>query len=163
MNTTSGWTRSHRFPAPPAIERVSLGSYPTYAEAQSVVEQLAKARFELETTQIVGTDLRLVEQVTGPLTWARALVAGMASGAWFGLFVGLLLSIVADTTLLRALSWGIGWGLVFGAVFAVIGYGMTRGRRDFTSRSATVPTRFDVLVETAHADHARAALAGGPR
>jgi hypothetical protein len=162
VNTTTGWTRSSRLPASTAIERVSLGSYPTYAEAQSVVEQLAKAQFELETTQIVGSDLRLVEQVTGPLTWARAVLAGVASGAWFGLFVGLLLSIVADTTFLRVLSWGIGWGVVFGAVFAAMGYGMTRGRRDFTSRSATVPNRFEVLVEASHADHAHAALASRP-
>src|SRR3712207_8985496 len=38
---------------------------------------------------IIGSDLRMVERVTGRLSWGRAIGAGAASGAWFGLFVGL--------------------------------------------------------------------------
>jgi hypothetical protein len=150
-------------PAEPVGEQVSLGSYTTYDEAQRVVDYLADHDFEVETTQIIGSDLRMVEQVTGRLTWARAVLSGAASGAWFGVFVGLLLSILHTTTLLVAMAWGLGWGVVFGGVFAAVGYAMTGGRRDFTSLSMTVPSRFEVLVAAAHSGHARTVLAGTPR
>ena len=42
---------------------------------------------------IVGTELKQVERVTGRLTYARAAMAGAASGLWMGLFVGFLLSL----------------------------------------------------------------------
>jgi hypothetical protein len=150
-------------PAQPTLEQVSLGSYTTYAEAQSVVDYLADHHFEVQATQIIGSDLLMVEQVTGRLTWPRALLSGVASGAWFGVFVGLLLSILSTTTFLRAMAWGLSWGVLFGGVFAAVGYGMTGGRRDFTSRSVTVPSRFEVLVAAGHSDHARTVLAGTPR
>ncbi len=145
------------------VEQVSLGSYTDYAEAQRTVGYLADHDFEVETTQIIGSDLHLVEQITGRLTWPRALLSGAASGAWFGLFVGLLLSILTLTTFSRALMFGIGWGLVFGIGFAAIGYALTRGRRDFTSLSATVPSRYEVLVDAAHGRRAHSVLAGMPR
>jgi hypothetical protein len=144
-------------------EQVSLGSYATYAEAQSVVDYLADQHFEVETTQIIGSDLRMVEQVTGRLTWPRALLSGAASGAWFGVFVGLLLSVLTATTFLRSMVWGLTWGVLFGGAFAAVGYGLTGGRRDFTSRSAIVPSRFEVLVAAAHSEHARTVLAGAAR
>ncbi|WNV84826.1 general stress protein [Umezawaea sp. Da 62-37] len=143
--------------------QVSLGSFATYGEAQSVVEYLAGHQFEVRTTQIIGSDLRVVEQVTGRLTWPRAILAGMASGAWFGVFVGLVFSFLSTSTVLVAIGFGIGWGLLFGGVFGAAGYGLTRGRRDFTSLSATVPSRFEVLVADSHADRARTVLATANR
>ena len=147
----------------PAIEQASLGTFTAYAEAQHVVDYLADHDFEVATTQIVGTDLRMIEQITGRLTWPRAILSGVASGAWFGLFVGLLLSILSTVTFGRALVFGLTWGVLFGAVFAAVGYAMTRGRRDFTSRSITVPSRYEVLVAATHADSARTTLAAMSR
>jgi hypothetical protein len=141
-------------------EQVSLGSYSAYTEAQRTVDYLADHDFEVETTQIIGSDLRMVEQVTGRLTWARVLLSGAASGAWFGLFVGLLLSVLTLTTFGQAMLFGISWGLVFGVGFAAIGYALTRGRRDFTSLSATVPSRFEVLVDAAHPQRATTVTLG---
>jgi len=140
-------------------EQVSLGLYPTYAEAQSVVDYLADQHFEVQTTQIIGSDLRMIEQVTGRLTWQRAVLTGAASGAWFGAFVGLVLSVLSTTTFPLALVTGLSWGALFGVAFSAVGYRLTRGRRDFTSRSATVPTSFEVLVAAAYGDHARTLLA----
>ena len=144
----------------PASEQVSLGSYTDYADAQRTVDYLADHDFEVENTQIIGSDLHLVEQITGRLTWTRALLSGAASGAWFGLFVGLLLSILTLAPFGRALIFGISWGLVFGIGFAAISYAMTRGRRDFTSLSATVPSRYEVMVAAAHGQRAGTVLAG---
>ncbi|MEO5874425.1 MAG: general stress protein [Streptosporangiaceae bacterium] len=148
------------FSAPPLSEQTSLGTYATYEEAQRVVDYLADHEFQVATTQIIGTDLRMVEQITGRLTWPRALLSGAASGAWFGIFVGLLINILGATSFLRALTFGLTWGLLFGVGFAAVGYAMTAGRRDFTSLSATVPSKFEVLVLSDHAEQARSVLAG---
>lgn len=143
----------------PQADQVSLGSFGTYAAAQRMVDYLADHHFEVEHTQVIGSDLRMVEQITGRLTWPRALLSGVAGGAWFGVFVGVLLSVLTDTTFLAAITWGPGWGVAFGGIFAAVRYALTGGRRDFTSRSATIPSRFEVLVATPYADHARTVLA----
>lgn len=147
----------------PRGEQVLLGSYNTYDEAQYVVDHLADHHFQVETTQIIGSDLRMVEQVTGRLTWPKAILSGMASGAWLGVFIGLLLSILSSASFLRIMTFGVLWGVLFGGIFVAVGYGLTRGRRDFTSRSAIVPSRFVVLVAVEHHDHARALLAAEAR
>ena len=51
---------------------VPIGSYPTYAKAQEAVDYLSDNQFPVENVTIIGTDLRLVEQVTGRLTRGRA-------------------------------------------------------------------------------------------
>ncbi|HEY3436197.1 MAG TPA: general stress protein, partial [Actinotalea sp.] len=70
-----------------------IASYPTYLEAQKAVDHLSDKAFPVQHVTIVGTDLRMVERVTGRLTYSRVALAGLASGAWFGLFVGVLLSM----------------------------------------------------------------------
>jgi hypothetical protein len=53
-----------------------------YSQAQQVVDSLADRRFPVENVSIVGSDLRLVEQVISRLATARAAPAVAASGAW---------------------------------------------------------------------------------
>ena len=48
---------------------------------------------------------------------------------------------------------------MFGLVFAAVGYGATRGRRDFTSASQMVAGRYDVLCQPRNAEKARELLA----
>ena len=110
---------------------------------------------------IIGSDLKMVEKVTGRLTWGRALAAGAAAGAWWGLFVGLLLGIFADdgSNWLASVLSGLLIGLVFGALFGGMGYAATQGRRDFTSTSRITASRYDVMCEPSRAEEARAALA----
>jgi hypothetical protein len=144
----------------PSGGQVSPGVYPTYTQAQRVVDHLADNRFEVETTQIVGSDLRLVEQVTGRQTWFTVIAWGVATGVWFGLLIGLVLSIVDSTSVLGSILWGVSWGAVFWTAFAVFDYALSRGRRDFTSLTVTVPSTFEVLVDAEAADRARSILAG---
>ena len=137
-----------------------VGSYATYEEAQRAVDHLADSDFPVRDVTIVGVDLMLVERVIGRLTWGRVLVSGAASGAWFGLFVGLLLGLFTSTgSGLVPILVGLASGVVFGLVFAAVGYGASRGRRDFTSTSQMVAGRYDVLCQPRNAEKARELLA----
>ncbi|TFV63109.1 UNVERIFIED_ORG: hypothetical protein E4P37_15735 [Bacillus sp. AZ43] len=140
---------------------VQVGSYDSYEQAQAAVDHLSDQKFAVENVTIVGSDLRMVERVTGRLTLGRAIGAGAAAGAWWGLFVGLLLGIFSTD--------GSGWvgsvlsgllaGVVFGAIFGGMGYAATQGRRDFVSTSKIEAGRYDVLCNPAQAEEARAHLA----
>ncbi len=140
---------------------VQVGSYEDYQHAQRAVDFLADNQFPVEDVTIIGSDLRMVERVTGRLSWGRAIGAGAASGAWFGLFVGLLLGIFAadGSSWVGSVLSGLLIGLVFGAVFGAVGYSATRGKRDFTSTSQVVAGRYDVMCNPRSAEQARAALA----
>ena len=143
-----------------------VGSYATYEEAQRAVDHLADSDFPVRDVTIVGVDLMLVERIVGRLTWGRVLASGAASGAWFGLFVGLLLSLFSTGGGLGPILTGLISGIVFGVIFAAVGYGASRGRRDFTSASQMVAGRYDVLCQPRNAEKARellARLAMGPQ
>ena len=140
---------------------VQVGSYDGYEQAQAAVDYLADEKFPVENVTIIGSDLRMVEKVTGRLTLGRAIAAGAAGGAWWGLFVGLLLGIFSTdgAAWIGSVLTGLAVGLVFGAVFGWIGYSATGGRRDFVSTSKIVAGRYDVMCNPAHAEEARALLA----
>jgi hypothetical protein len=146
-----------------------VGSYATYEEAQRAVDHLADRQFPVRDVTIVGVDLMLVERVIGRLTWGRVLLSGALTGAWFGLFVGFLLAFFssgdAAANPLGPIVVGLVSGIVFGVVFTAASYGMSRGRRDFTSASQIVAGRYDVLCQPRNAEKARellAKLAMGP-
>jgi hypothetical protein len=140
---------------------VQVGSFDSYEQAQSAVDYLSDEKFPVENVTIIGSDLKQVERVTGRLSWGRAIAAGAAAGAWWGLFVGLLLGIFAPSgsNWAGSVLLGLVIGVVFGALFGAMGYAATRGRRDFTSTSAIVAGRYDVMCNPARAEDARALLA----
>jgi hypothetical protein len=137
---------------------VTVATYADYASAQRAVDFLSDNTFPVERTSIVGTDLRLVENVLGRLTIGRAALAGTAAGAWFGLLFGLLLGIFADAGWLAVLLLAIVIGAVWGAVFGAIAHAATGGRRDFTSRSSLQAGQYAVLVDAEYAEQARQLL-----
>lgn len=137
---------------------VAVGTYPDYASAQRAVDFLSDSQFPVERTSIVGTDLRLVEQVLGRLTTGRAALAGAGAGAWFGLFIGLLFAIFAYGAWLTVLLAAMIIGAVWGAIFGAIAHAMTRGRRDFSSQSWLQANQYAVCVDADSADQARQAL-----
>ncbi len=145
-------------PTPPT--GFAVAAYPTYAQAASSVEYLAKHDFALQDVTIVGSDLQLVERVTGKLTAGKLAAAGAASGAWMGLFVGLVMTLFSQArSLLLLILLTVAIGAAFGAVMGLLGYSMTKGRRDFTSASQVVARRYDVLCEPRTAEQARGLLA----
>lgn len=139
------------------LDRVPVADYPTYLEAQRAVDFLSDSEFPVERTSIIGSDLRMVENVLGRLTRGRAALAGAASGAWFGLLVGLLLSLFTTdgSSTFAIVLQGLLFGVVFGAVFGFAAHAATGGRRDFTSRSAIVASRYEVQADAEVADDAK--------
>ncbi len=140
----------------------SLGVYDDYAAAQQAVDHLADQEFPVENCLIVGTDLKQLERVTGRLTTGRVALGGLLSGVWLGLFVGLIFSLFGEEDALALILSTMLFGALFGVVWALIGYAVTRGRRDFSSVSMIVATRYEVLVEHKHATRGRELLASAP-
>ena len=140
----------------------SLAVYDDYEAAQRTVDFLADEKFPVEQCMIVGTDLKRVERITGRLTTGRVVLGGVLSGVWLGLFVGLVLALFAEGSAVAMVGSTVAFGAVFGAVWAVVGYAATRGRRDFSSITQVVATRYEVLVEHKVAARARELLAGLP-
>lgn len=135
-----------------------LRTVPTYGEAQQIVDQLSDAEFPVEHVRIVGTGLRSVEQITGRLTYGRAALLGLGSGAWFGLLVGLLLGIFTVGAWLSVVLWGVALGAVWGLVLGLIGHAATGGRRDFRSIQGFEAEAYDILAEADHVGMAEAKL-----
>ncbi|MFE5335313.1 general stress protein [Isoptericola sp. NPDC056573] len=149
-----------RVPTLPAGDEVA--AYDTYLEAQQAVDYLSDHKFAVEHVTIVGTDLRMVERVTGRLSYGRVALAGALSGAWFGFFVGLLLSLFGGTGMGGVLLVGIGLGAGFGLLFSVLSYALTGGRRDFTSSSQIVASTYAILCAAEQAGEARSMLRESP-
>jgi hypothetical protein len=149
-----------KVPTLPAGDEVA--AYSTYLEAQKAVDYLSDNKFPVENVTIVGTDLRMVERVTGRLTYGRVALAGALSGAWFGFFVGLLITLFAGEAGFQVMFAGIALGAGFGLLFSILSYTFTGGRRDFTSSSQIVAATYAILCGHDHASDARALLMRSP-
>src|SRR5690349_17347322 len=115
----------------------TVATYNNYADAQGAVDYLSDKGFPVENSQIVGSDLHLVEQVTGRVTTGRAALAGASTGAWFGLFIGLLVGLfTTGPAWLGLVLGGVLIGAAWGAIFGFFAQYAMRGSRDFSSNRA---------------------------
>ncbi len=148
-----------------AANRRMVATYGSYAEAERAVDQLADEGFPVERLAIVGSDLRMVEQVTGPLSLPVSAAAGAATGAWtgslFGLIFALFLTDDAGISALTVLLYGLVFGALMGALFGAGAYALTAGRRDFASVSGLEATRYDVMADVEVAEEAASRLRAG--
>ena len=141
----------------------SLGTYSDYADAQKAVDYLSDNEFPVQNCMIVGTDLKQIERVMGRLTYGKSALAGTLSGIWLGIFIGLLLGLFAkEGSWFSTVISAAGIGLLFGMVWGIVGYAMAGGRRDFTSVTQVVATRYEVLVEHKHLANAQELLQSMP-
>ena len=137
----------------------SVGIYSSYADAQKAVDFLADEKFEVQNLAIVGTDLKSVERVLGRRTWSTVIAAGVQSGLSTGLLVALVMLIfVRPASFLLLLFVALAIGITLGVGFGAAAYAMSRGKRDFTSVTQTVATRYEVLCEHKVAAQARELL-----
>lgn len=137
----------------------SVGLYNTYADAQKAVDYLADNRFEVQNLAIVGTDLKSVERVLGRRNWGTVVTQGIQSGLMTGLLVAVVMMLFTrPSNVLELLLVALGIGIVLGVGFQAMGYAMSRGKRDFTSVTQTVATKYEILCEHKHAARAREML-----
>jgi hypothetical protein len=143
---------------------MSLGVYDQYAKAQQVVDYFADQEFPVQNVEIVGTELRSIERVTGRLTRGKIAAAGALSGLWIGLFVGIAFSLFSDRNQVGFLFTTPLLGAVFGLVWSQLGYSTAtrHGTRDFASIQQVVATKYEVLVEHKHAARAHELIATMP-
>ena len=132
--------------------------YNSYLDAQKAVDYLADQQFPVQMVSIVGNDLKMVERVTGRLTYPRVALSGALSGMWFGLFVGIMLSFFSTTPGYFSIVTSVLMGAAFFMLFGIVTYAMQRGKRDFTSTSQVVATNYDVVVSFEAANEARRLL-----
>lgn len=142
----------------PGAPTVTVASYSRYADAQRAVDRLSDQGFPVQHVTIVGTGLRLEEQVLGRLTIGRAASAGAGAGAWLGLLVGLLLGLFAVGAWLGVVVTAAVLGAVWGAILGAVAHAMTRGQRDFSSRSRLQASEYAVNVVQQFAEEARRRL-----
>jgi hypothetical protein len=144
-------------------KRPVLVSFDDYAGAQKAVDTLSDNGFPVQNVAIVGVDVRIVESVLGRMSWGRAAISGLFTGAWFGILVGLFVGLFSSTTgsLLPLVGLGLLYGAAFGIVFGLISYAFTRGQRDFVSRQQLQATRYDVLCEQSVINDAKKILGLG--
>jgi hypothetical protein len=137
----------------------TVARFDDYEDAQRAVDRLSDDGFPVQQLDIVGSDLRLVERVTGRMTRARAAAAGALSGMWGGLLIGILLGLfTTGHTWLAMVAVGLGLGVLWGAIFGFAAHHATRGKRDFSSLRGLSAAHYDVVAREGGAERARAML-----
>jgi hypothetical protein len=143
-------------------DEVVVQSFDRYEGAQEAVDLLSDKGFPVASARVVGTGLRLSEQVLGRVTNQTAAKAGAMSGAGFGLLIGLILGVAASGG-----SWLIGIlacvvaGSAWGSLTAWAAHRATGGRRDFASVRTLEAERYDLMVASDYAVRARWMLSQG--
>ena len=136
---------------PGSASRRVVASFATYAEAERAVDQLADNKFPVERTAIVGSGLRLVEQVTGRMDYGKAALRGALSGAFVGVLIGWLFAAFNWFDPVIANGWlvldGLWFGAVVGALVGLLIHALSGGRRDFESIGSLRADRYDVVVD----------------
>jgi hypothetical protein len=137
----------------------TVARFDEYEAAQRAVDRLSDDGFPVEQLDIVGSDLQLVERVTGRLTRARAAGAGALSGLWAGLLFGILIGLfTSGHSFFAVAATGAALGVAWGAVFGYVVHARTKGRRDFSSVRQLVATRYDLIARGGTVDRARSTL-----
>jgi hypothetical protein len=144
-------------------QRRTIAACDSYSEAERAVDYLSDNGFPVERVAIIGSDLKLVEQVTGRMNYGGAAWRGAVSGAFAGLLIGWLFALfnwfqpVLATFAL--VLWALVFGAVIGAIFGLLVHALSGGRRDFASVRAMAPSRYEVVADEDVADQAKSALA----
>ena len=143
--------------------RPVLATYDDYLDAQKAVDTLSDNGFPVQNTAIVGVDVRIVESVLGRLSWGRAAISGLGTGAWFGMLIGLFVALFSSSngSVLPLVGLGLLYGAAFGIVYGLISYAFTGGKRDFVSRQQLQAARYEVRCEQAVIGDARKILGLG--
>lgn len=122
-----------------------VASFETYEQAQAAIAKMSGAEGDLSGLAIVGNDLKLVERITGRLTWGKVALAGAMRGLGFGAFIGLVYMLLVPEAIGSVLLFPL-LGLAFGILLGVVTHSMTRRKRDYASVQQVLAARYDVVA-----------------
>lgn len=136
-----------------------LASFELYASAQGLVSTLIGAGVPATAVSIVGTDVTVVERVTGRMGHGRAALSSALSGSWLGILAGLVYVIFSPgdfvTPVLAGLLIGAGAGMVVGMLL----FSFSKGpKRNFRSFQQVLASKYDVVVSTSAYSEALTAM-----
>lgn len=143
-----------------------IADFADYAGAVDFVDQLIRHDFPAAMVAIIGSDLKTVERVRGKLSYGRVALQGLITGSWLGLLVSLFVQpgAAAGTTAaantvgvstLAAVFIGAGIGMLVN----ILRFSFTRSRHEFSSASAVVAAKYEVVVPHPLVEQAQAAVA----
>jgi hypothetical protein len=142
----------------------AIAEFTEYAAAVDHVDQLIRHEFPAAMVAIVGSDLKSVERVRGRLSYGRVAIQGLISGSWIGLLIALFLpapSSAASATASFTVSTGaaivIGAGI--GMLLNILRFSFSRNRHEFSSTSAVVAAKYEVVVPHPLVEQAKKAIA----
>jgi len=141
---------------------VPVATFAAFGDVQDALARLADEGFPIDGATVVGTDLRLVEQVSGRMTVWRAAGYGTVAGAWLGALIAAFAAIFTGTSfgaVLSMLFGGIMLGALFGAVFGLVAYRFAGPRDGITGNVSLVASRYELRADPESADRLRALLA----
>ena len=143
---------------------MSLGVHEQHVKAQHAVDDFADQGFPVQNLEIVGTELRSIERVTGRLTRGKIAAAGRPVRALDRPIRRAHLSLFSNQSHLGLLVTSPLLGAPFGLAWSQFGYSVAtrHGNRVFASVSQVVATKHEVLVEHEHAVRAQELLATMP-
>ncbi len=137
----------------------TVARFDDYADAQEAVDRLSDDGFPVEKLDIIGSELRLVERITGRLTKIRAAAAGAVGGLWIALLIGILFGLfTTGHAWLAVVATGVGLGVLWGAILGFAAHLASRGKRDFSSLRVLSAARYDLVARDGSAERARAML-----
>lgn len=113
--------------------RRPVASYKTYREAERAVDLLSGHGIPVARVTITVQDVRLVEQVIGPMDYGRAALHGTASGALPGVLIGWLFGHANWFDPVVSALYGLIFGAVGGALFGMPLHALQSRRRAFAS------------------------------
>jgi hypothetical protein len=140
-----------------------LATFDSYPEAQALVTTLVGEGVTPGALSIVGTDVTLVERVTGRMGQGRAALSSAMSGSWLGVLAGLVYVIFSPEDFVTPIFAGLLIGAGLGMVVGIILFTFARGpQRNFRSFQQVIAANYRVVVVSgAHAEALAAMSASG--
>jgi hypothetical protein len=144
--------------SPDATATTRVATFPDHTGAEQAVDMLIARGFPVEDVAIEGTALRIVERITGVVTYNAAIGGGVLAGAPAGLALGIafgLLDLLDPTSsTVVQLAWAAILGGIIGAALGCTRRWLQEGRHDFTSQVEVIAGRYELLCAPDRADDA---------
>jgi hypothetical protein len=161
-NTPNSRNRKNRIQQLSVPNGQTIAEFTDYAAAVDCVDQLIRHDFPAPMVAIVGSDLRTVERVRGKLSYGRVALQGLITGSWLGLLISILVPVPASTGSTPAVQFSTGAAIMLGAgvgmLINILRFAFTRNRHEFSSSSAVVAAKYEVVVPHPMVDQANRAI-----